>query len=425
MIRRVAWTPTLVVPSTVVVGVLLGCAAVLLHRVDLVVMMTPLLAWGYLARSARPGTEVQVETRAADPVGIEGEEMPLHVHAVTPGEATIDVLGLDLAPLPRIGTDPVSGALHTPVSGNGAEVSVRVRPLVWGVYPVARGELRATSAWAGYMARDQVDPHRELAVLPAPRPTATTPRGLPPALLIGGHTSRRPGEGSEFAEIREFRPGDRVRRVHWPTSARRGALHVRTQEADRDAVVVLVVDATNDIPALDPARPSGMERAVQAAAQIAGRLCGDGDRVALRVVGARSRPVPAASGTGQLHRILAALAHIEVGAERDADPVSLRLPLPAGAAVVALTPMTVPAVVDAVVAAARQGHAAVVVDVAPADTPTIDEVERLGWRILQLERAGVARGLRSHGVPVLTWRDDHGADDVWRSLHHLSRVARR
>ena len=78
-------------------------------------------------------------------------------------------------------------------------------------------------------------------VATVPTPGVFTSRAaLPhPVGLVGQHRSARVGGGTELAEIRPFRTGDRLRRIHWPVSLRTGALHVTTTYADQDAEVRL------------------------------------------------------------------------------------------------------------------------------------------------------------------------------------------
>ena len=64
---------------------------------------------------------------------------------------------------------------------------------------------------------------------------------------MGQNRSHHPGDGGEFADIRPFRFGDRLRRVHWPVSVRTGELHVTATHADQDSEVLLLVDAMHDI----------------------------------------------------------------------------------------------------------------------------------------------------------------------------------
>ena len=75
-------------------------------------------------------------------------------------------------------------------------------------------------------------------------------------------STARPGEGVEFAGIRPFAAGDRLRRINWPVTSRRGSLHVNQLAAERAAEIVAVIDAFTDIgPAGESnARPCGAGR---------------------------------------------------------------------------------------------------------------------------------------------------------------------
>ena len=118
--------------------------------------------------------------------------------------------------------------------------------------------------------------------------------------LVGVNRSPRQGTGTEFASIRPFQPGDRLRRIHWPQSLRTGVLHVTSTWADHDRHVVLLIDALNDVGesgGID-GRASSLDISMRAAGAIAEHYIGTGDRVALVVIGARGvQRLPPASGT--------------------------------------------------------------------------------------------------------------------------------
>jgi len=73
---------------------------------------------------------------------------------------------------------------------------------------------------------------------------------------LGEHRARVPGDGTEFAGIREFVPGDRQRAINWPATTRRGRLQVNTFAAERSQDVVLLVDATTDVGTMYPGNRS-------------------------------------------------------------------------------------------------------------------------------------------------------------------------
>ncbi|GAB3940077.1 DUF58 domain-containing protein [Micromonospora vulcania] len=61
-------------------------------------------------------------------------------------------------------------------------------------------------------------------------------------LLQGDYAGLLPGPGSEAGESREYRPGDDVRRMDWPVTARTTTPHVRRTVADRELETWLALD---------------------------------------------------------------------------------------------------------------------------------------------------------------------------------------
>jgi uncharacterized protein (DUF58 family) len=52
------------------------------------------------------------------------------------------------------------------------------------------------------------------------------------------------GRGMEFAEVREYQPGDEVRTIDWNVTARMGAPYVKKFVEERDLTLLLVVDVS-------------------------------------------------------------------------------------------------------------------------------------------------------------------------------------
>jgi uncharacterized protein (DUF58 family) len=61
-------------------------------------------------------------------------------------------------------------------------------------------------------------------------------------LLQGDHLGLLPASGSEAGESREYRPGDDVRRMDWPVTARTTVPHVRQTVADRELETWICLD---------------------------------------------------------------------------------------------------------------------------------------------------------------------------------------
>ncbi|HEX5494623.1 MAG TPA: DUF58 domain-containing protein [Mycobacteriales bacterium] len=91
----------------------------------------------------------------------------------------------------------------------------------------------------------QLNGDRSQAVL---RKLELTVRRRLDGLLQGNHLGLVPGPGSEPGESRIYHPGDDVRRMDWPVTARTTVPHVRETIADRELETWCVVDLS---PSLD------------------------------------------------------------------------------------------------------------------------------------------------------------------------------
>ena len=82
---------------------------------------------------------------------------------------------------------------------------------------------------------------------------AVIPLGPLPFLAYASDPSRwsrsvpHRGTGPEYLGIREYRPGDSPRHVHWPSTARTGTVMVRELEEERTRRIAVVVDTLADV----------------------------------------------------------------------------------------------------------------------------------------------------------------------------------
>ncbi len=69
-------------------------------------------------------------------------------------------------------------------------------------------------------------------------------RGTVNSVLSGAYSSSFRGRGMEFAEVREYVPGDEIRTIDWNVTARQGHPFVKKFTEEREQTVLLVVDAS-------------------------------------------------------------------------------------------------------------------------------------------------------------------------------------
>ena len=190
----------------------------------------------------RWGLRLQLQIHGSSPgPGSPAEELPEHLLRNAPlpapifeGDGVDMELGLNTTGAPRgparlyglIGSQQLSaGTGLVPKSGWRHRVNLRA---------LRRGPLGA-HAWVmessdllGFFRGRRSSPDTEMAlVLPRFASLAHHPQARE---LEASVAAPRAGSGTELFGVREYRPGDSLRRIHWRSSARRGELVVREYE---------------------------------------------------------------------------------------------------------------------------------------------------------------------------------------------------
>jgi len=134
------------------------------------------------------------------------------------------------------------------------------------------------------------------------------------SVQLGIHRAQRRGEGLEFLQLREYRPGDSLRQIDWKATARRRSLISREYQDERDQHVVLLVDSGRRMRASDGAL-SHFDHALNALLLLAYVALKQGDTVAVRVFGHEQRWLPARRGVAAINTLLHATYDLQTGTE--------------------------------------------------------------------------------------------------------------
>lgn len=67
------------------------------------------------------------------------------------------------------------------------------------------------------------------------------------ASLAGDWNSSFEGEGSDLSEIREYQPGDDIRKIDWKTTAKMDQFYMKTFLAERDLTIMLILDQSRSM----------------------------------------------------------------------------------------------------------------------------------------------------------------------------------
>lgn len=424
-----SWRPSPSHFRAAAVGVV-GVAAALLFRVpSLLVLATPFAIVAGWSAATRPTHPPAVSARLAPSTVREGEGTAWHA-SLSDAHRSDHVIAS--APDRRwIETRPTSGVVIAAVDDGTASVTVPMRSTRWGHHDVGQVSFVTVSSWGAFRSKG-FDSGLRISTLPLPDRFDATQTRLRTDGLVGLHRSTNPGDGGEFASLRPFRAGDRLRRINWRRSLRSGELHVTTTYADQDIHVALIVDALDDFGVsggIDgPA--SSLDTTVRAAGAIAEHFLLGGDRVSLRVLGPRRWPnVPPATGSGHLRRILDVLTSVVPDPSRLPPIRNRHDAVPHGALVVMLSPLVSPTALERASSIASHGIGVAVIDTLPDDVERDDDpITSLAWRIRLLERRREVRTIQEIGVPVTRWQGPGSLDPFLRDLIRraaLPRMVRR
>jgi len=232
--------------------------------------------------------------------------------------ATVTIQIQNLAPAPLLGLrwrDTAAGGVTVPPSqplrglaparvrrqgaADTAKVSYQVRPPRRGVYPIGPLMVGRTDPFGLAYSEWPVGAPHDLTVTPAVTP------------LPGNGVSITRGEGSRHERLRhlnndsdeliarEYRPGDPMRRVNWPATARHGEIMVRQEEQRSHPEARIILDTSRGGRGAGGGHDAEFEVAVELAASIAVHLLDGGFRLDVVELGpcqllpARSRPADA------------------------------------------------------------------------------------------------------------------------------------
>lgn len=234
---------------------------------------------------------------------------------------------------------------------------------------------------------------------------------------FGNYVARSAGEGVEFAGIRPYQAGDRIRRIHWRTSVKRQALYVNEYYHEHNADVIILLDTL--VAVGHPHEANTLDTAVRAAGSLAAHHLKQKDRVGLVSYGGVCSWVLPGSGQQQLYRILDALVATRVHFSYLPKDINLVPPrvLPPRALIFVITTLMdrrIEAALHDLVARAFQLILLVIspAHVMPGPSPYVEGAARL-WR---LETTQHLYEFRRLGIPIIMQTAADPLDDLQATL---------
>lgn len=122
--------------------------------------------------------------------------------------------------------------------------------------------------------------------------------------VVGAYSAVFKGRGMEFAEVREYQPGDDVRTIDWNVTARLGQVYVKRYVEERDLTLMLLVDLSGS-QRFGSGFLTKRDLATELAAVLAFSAVANHDRVSAVLFSDRvERYVPPGRGTDHALRIV-------------------------------------------------------------------------------------------------------------------------
>jgi uncharacterized protein (DUF58 family) len=405
------WRASILARSIATCAALALAVAVVASRWQLIAFAAPLLGVLCSVNWQRPAPKIQVHAEPASRRCFETEQSRVDVWTTT------ETGGVAVT----ITVSAVAG-MHLDVierDGFGRQ-SVLVSAERWGRYPV-RATVGVVARGGLLLGTATVDA-ADIIVFPEAPPQSTP---LPRTELLdrlGTHLTRHIGPGVEYADIRVYVPGDQLRTVNWPVSARRGRLHVTQRFTDRAADVVALIDAYPQ--AAGPATEA-TERTVRGAAQVVQTALRNGDRAGVIALGGhRPRWLGADIGQRQFYRILDTVLAAGERYETTTGTLAPRAAVPPGAIVIAFSTMLDTEFALALIDLRKRGHLVIAVDVLQG-SPFADDQDPMIARMWALQRSTMYRDMATTGVDVVAWRPDMTLDQSMRAVPDRRRRSAR
>jgi uncharacterized protein (DUF58 family) len=134
-----------------------------------------------------------------------------------------------------------------------------------------------------------------------------TTRHLVRDIVAGEYASAFRGRGVEFAEVREYQPGDDIRSIDWNVTARLGAAYVKRHLEERELTVMFAVDFSAS-GGFGSRRRAKLETGLEVAAVLALAAARSNDRIgALCFTDRAERYIPPRKGRRQALRVVSEL----------------------------------------------------------------------------------------------------------------------
>lgn len=415
-------------------------AGVALGRPEPVLLVAPMLLAAFAALVLVEDPAIDADVSIDEDRVIEGDALTLDVRLTSTRRAPWVEVGVFLPGGLEHGGAPAGDAATRQAAARAAvvtgirldaarprSISVDVVARRWGSYQVGKVAIRARDRFGFFAFESTTQAAVALRVFPKPETLQRAIRPVETQMFAGNEVSRRQGDGVEFADVRQYAPGDVIRRINWRLSSRKPELHVNELHPERSTEVVILLDTFSDL--RGRADTSSLAAAVRAANGIANHYLRRRDRVGVIAFGGSIRWLVPAMGLAQSYRIVEVLLNARAAASFIWNGVDLIPPrsLPPKALVIALSPLLDERTIESLLDLRARGFDLAVIELPPEDfiADPVDDFERAARRLWQLRRGQLRDRLQRLGVSIARWNAGDPIDAPLEEVRAFRRYARR
>lgn len=366
-------------PALLVLGGLLGVVLAVAWYWNRVSLRGVEYQRWYRYRRAFPGEEVDGHVRVRNEKALPlvwlriSDRWP---QAVGPSDESV------LAPSHR----PDLGYLHLILAMRGYSSTLRQNPLRFrarGIYKLGPVSATTGDPFGLFLSEDDdFGPDGRLVVFPTVHPVSTF--GLDPDDPFGEKAAERRlfEDISRPMGVREYRPEDGFRRIHWPATAKTGQLQTRVFQPVKGLDLVVCLNASTFAHHWEGTDPDMLEALIETAASITMEAFERGFRVGLLCNGSIAHSgqafrIPPGRSKGHLPHLLESLAGVTpmVTAPFERYLLSQAPRLEYGSILVVITAVTPPELLEAMIRLRSHNRRTALISLAAEPPPYVDGVE--------------------------------------------------
>lgn len=295
------------------------------------------------------------------------------------------------------------------------KVKRKLTALSRGTYRLGKTRLRSGDLFGLYPSEATLE-HTPWSIYVYPTIKAIPGFSLPARRPIGDSVSRDRlwDDPSRPAGVREYRPGDPIKRIDWKTTAKRGDMFVRQFDPSVSEHAVIFAEAvTTDVP-WEGYRSDVLEGTMTAAASLANHALDLGYNVGLVTNGVSSvsashSVVLPGTGASQLTLLLESLAMVHPIGVRSLDELarSRRGAIPPGATIIHIGGIYHPQTMAYLLGLKRTGHPVIVLHTGREEPPDYPHFEVRDGRSMFLDEpaSSGASDFQRPSTPTKEWED--------------------